>query len=63
MDAQLVWMVGAIFVSIAAATAAIVWLLTDPQFSTHAGPFGRFSEKCILLSWRAFMSRHTEHCY
>ena len=33
MDSQLVWMVGAIFVSIGAATAAVVWLLTDPQLA------------------------------
>ncbi len=33
MDPQLVWMVGAIFVSIAAATAAVVWFLTDPQLA------------------------------
>jgi tight adherence protein C len=33
MDPQLVLMFGAIFLSIAAATAAIAWLLTDPQLA------------------------------
>ena len=33
MDTQLLLMVGAIFLSIAAATATLVWLLTDPQFA------------------------------